>query len=154
MKMQRLMLPAILLSVLCSAFAQSPDYQQNLHACLNGWATCDHSMLTAADAARVATAEHAHNLQACLSGWVTCDHSNLTADEAARVAKISPASGYSGPPTVVSGSAENGSYYGEPNKNGVPKTVHVHGYFRRDGTYVRSHYRSAPGTNPARIRIH
>ena len=44
--------------------------------------------------------------------------------------------------------AENGSYYGELNKNGVPKTVPVRGYYRKDGTYVRGYYRSAPGTNP------
>ena len=44
--------------------------------------------------------------------------------------------------------AENGSYYGEPNANGVPKTVHVNGYYRKDGTYVRGHYRSAPNSNP------
>ena len=40
--------------------------------------------------------------------------------------------------------AENGSYYGEPNKSGVPKTISVSGYYRKDGTYVRGHYRSAP----------
>ncbi len=40
--------------------------------------------------------------------------------------------------------AENGSYYGEPNQYGVPKTVHVKGYYRKDGTYVRGHYRSRP----------
>lgn len=41
--------------------------------------------------------------------------------------------------------AENGSYYGEISKNtGRPKTVHVRGYYRKDGTYVRSHYRSQP----------
>ena len=40
--------------------------------------------------------------------------------------------------------AENGSYYGEPNQYGVPKTVNVGGYFRKDGTYVRGYYRSAP----------
>lgn len=45
--------------------------------------------------------------------------------------------------------AENGSYYGEPNQNGVPKTVLVHGYTRSNGTYVQGYYRSAPGTNPA-----
>ncbi|MGA4578032.1 YHYH domain-containing protein [Limisphaera sp. VF-2] len=39
--------------------------------------------------------------------------------------------------------AENGSYYGQRNAYGVPKTVYVKGYFRRDGTYVRGHYRSA-----------
>ena len=48
-----------------------------------------------------------------------------------------PATGYSLP------TAENGSYYGEPNKYGIPKTVYVNGYYR-DGTYVRSYYRSSP----------
>lgn len=41
--------------------------------------------------------------------------------------------------------AENGSYYGEISKaTGRPKTVAVRGYFRKDGTYVRGHYRSRP----------
>ena len=41
--------------------------------------------------------------------------------------------------------AENGSYYGEiSEKTGRPKTVHVDSYTRRDGTYVRGYYRSAP----------
>jgi hypothetical protein len=42
------------------------------------------------------------------------------------------------------GCAENGSCYGEiSNINGTPKTTHVNGYFRSDGTYVRGHYRSS-----------
>ena len=41
--------------------------------------------------------------------------------------------------------AENGSYYGEiSDYTGRPKTVHVRGYYRKDGTYVRGHYRSKP----------
>ena len=48
--------------------------------------------------------------------------------------------------------AENGSYYGQPNVNGVPKTVAVGGYYRKDGTYVRGHYRSSPGSNPPSTR--
>ena len=41
--------------------------------------------------------------------------------------------------------AENGSYYGQISENtGRPKTVYVRGYYRKDGTYVRSHYRSPP----------
>ncbi len=41
--------------------------------------------------------------------------------------------------------AENGSYYGETSENtGRPKVVHVRGYYRKDGTYVRGHYRSRP----------
>ncbi len=56
-------------------------------------------------------------------------------------------------PTPVYGAvAENGSYYGQPNVNGVPKTVAVGGYYRKDGTYVRGHYRSAPGSNPPSTR--
>ena len=42
------------------------------------------------------------------------------------------------------GCAENGSCYGDiSNINGMPKTTHVNGYFRSDGTYVRGHYRSS-----------
>ena len=48
--------------------------------------------------------------------------------------------------------AENGSYYGQPNVNGVPKTVGVSGYTRKDGTYVRGYYRSPPGSNPPSTR--
>ncbi len=45
----------------------------------------------------------------------------------------------------VGGCAENGSCYGDYSYNtGRPKTVHVEGYARSDGTYVRGHYRSAP----------
>lgn len=39
--------------------------------------------------------------------------------------------------------AENGSCYGDISSyNGKAKTVHVKGYYRKDGTYVRGHYRS------------
>lgn len=43
------------------------------------------------------------------------------------------------------GCAENGTCYGDISAaTGRPRTVHVRGYTRRDGTYVRSHYRSRP----------
>ncbi len=39
--------------------------------------------------------------------------------------------------------AENGSCYGDiSNVTGLPKTTAVKGYYRKDGTYVRGHYRS------------
>jgi hypothetical protein len=42
------------------------------------------------------------------------------------------------------GVAKNGSYYGEiSEKTGRPRTEYVQGYYRRDGTYVGSYYRSA-----------
>jgi hypothetical protein len=45
------------------------------------------------------------------------------------------------PPSI--GCAENGSCFGDTSViNGLPKTTHVDGYFRKDGTYVRGHYRS------------
>lgn len=41
--------------------------------------------------------------------------------------------------------AENGSCYGDiSTETGRPKTVEVKGYYRKDGTYVRGHYRSKP----------
>lgn len=33
---------------------------------------------------------------------------------------------------------------------GGPRTVHVRAYYRKDGTYVRSHYRSPPGSGRSR----
>ena len=66
-------------------------------------------------------------------------------------AVTSPLPGYA-ITTAYGGVAENGSYYGQPNANGVPKTVAVSGYYRKDGTYVQGHYRSAPGSNPSSSR--
>ena len=38
--------------------------------------------------------------------------------------------------------SENGDYYGIDNDgDGRIETEHVQGYYRSDGTYVRSHYR-------------
>jgi hypothetical protein len=46
-------------------------------------------------------------------------------------------------PTVAPGCEENGSCYGDISAaTGKPKTVEVRGYMRKDGTYVRGHYRS------------
>lgn len=47
-------------------------------------------------------------------------------------------------PAYAPSCAENGSCYGDiSGVNGIPKTNHVNGYFRRDGAYVRGHYRSS-----------
>jgi hypothetical protein len=50
------------------------------------------------------------------------------------------------PPTVYSSAARSlptTSSYGEISKTtGLPRTIPVSGYFRKDGTYVRPHYRS------------
>lgn len=65
---------------------------------------------------------------------------------AAPVAAASSSPSYSSsylPKAVGVGCAENGSCYGDfSGATGRAKTVAVRGYYRRDGTYVRSHYRS------------
>lgn len=54
-----------------------------------------------------------------------------------------PSPGVIPPPSYYPGCAENGSCYGDISTiTGLPKTTHVGGYYRRDGTYVRGHYRS------------
>ncbi|MEY3623606.1 MAG: hypothetical protein RLZZ407_1165 [Pseudomonadota bacterium] len=60
-------------------------------------------------------------------------------------------SGVSSPATTAPNSsslgacAENGSCYGDVSTTtGRAKTVPVQGYYRKDGTYVRGHYRSKP----------
>src|SRR5690242_12907333 len=46
-------------------------------------------------------------------------------------------------PNLTPACAENGSCYGDISTiTGLPKTVHVDGYFRSDGKYVRGYYRS------------
>jgi hypothetical protein len=46
------------------------------------------------------------------------------------------------PPTGL-GCSESGSCYGDiSNVTGLPKTDYVRGYFRSDGVYVGSYYRS------------
>lgn len=42
--------------------------------------------------------------------------------------------------------AENGDRRGVDNDgDGRTEPVHVKGYYRKDGTYVRGHYRAKPG---------
>ena len=64
-------------------------------------------------------------------------------------AALEPTNRNVAPPTknslnpVVPSCAENGSCYGDVSPlTGRQKTVPVQGYYRKDGTYVRGHYRS------------
>jgi hypothetical protein len=46
-------------------------------------------------------------------------------------------------PTPSTNYCQNSNYYGAIScATGLPKTQHVNGYYRKDGTYVRSYYRS------------
>jgi hypothetical protein len=128
-------------------------HARNFTNCKYGLYSCDRSQLTTDEQAQVAVAAHARNFTNCKYGLYICDRSELTADEWAQieVAAHAPATttNPSAPTNAGSGlCAENGSCYGDLNANSVPKTVHVNGYYRKDGTYVRGYYRSAPGTNP------
>ena len=67
-----------------------------------------------------------------------CDSSKLTSEQQAKISK-----GSSERVSAPIGCAENGSCYGDISSiTGRPKTISVGGYYRRDGTYVRGHYRS------------
>lgn len=80
---------------------------------------------------------------------VTSVDSSVSGSAVTNSAFVRPeqSSGISSPapaPPLGSGCAENGSCYGDTsNINGMPKTNHVNGYFRSNGTYVRGHYRSS-----------
>jgi len=146
----------------------------NVTACGYGLSWCNESQLTPREVVQVNETRRRMNVTACEYGLSWCHQSKLTPAEATHVSATrrrtnALMSGYSlqqsqsvelvtptrpnvapaitpAPPAV----AENGSYFGELNQNGIPKSVHVDGYFRSNGTYVRGYYRSAPGTNPSR----
>ena len=141
------------------------EHDNNLRNCEIG-AYCNKSLLVGNETGIVAQAEHDNNLRNCKIG-AYCNKSLLSgADLTEPVPSSGPdlnppvANGYSRSKTAAAdavpiappGVAENGSYYGELNANGVPKTVHVDGYTRKDGTYVRGYYRSPPYSNPPKIK--
>ena len=155
-------------------------HQLNVQACGYGIGECDEALLPPAEAAQVRAIRRRVNVQACGYGIGDCDEGLLTTSEVAAVKSmragqesfvipyplrsIIETSAMAPTPldaqlnaslkalltSVGSPVAENGSYYGEPNRNGIPKTVLVNGYTRSNGIYVQGYYRSAPGTNPVR----
>ena len=109
--------------------------------------TCGHTAVAQQNNQSATDYQHRQNVSACESGWGRCNESLLTPAENTQLAVVHHRQTVLSTP-VTAPVAENGSYYGELNANGVPKTVSVQGYTRSDGTYVRGYYRSAPGTNP------
>jgi hypothetical protein len=132
--------------------------------CRDGAPSCDPRQLSKSERATVAAFEAGRNFVACVSGEGRCDWTRLTERQLNAIAEVrasvapvpvpSPeqASVNTGQTAPVPDVAENGSYAGQLNANGVPKTVHVNGYYRKDGTYVRGHYRSPPYSNPPKTR--
>jgi hypothetical protein len=108
---------------------------RNFQYCLAGY-LCDENLLTYSERQKVWEAQLSRNYSSCLSGY-GCDESLLTEDQKAAIQSRQAASEVA--------CAENGSCYGDiSEQTGRPKTVKVKGYYRKDGTYVRGHYRSRP----------
>ncbi len=127
--------------------------RRNEDACLAGFSSCRSEELSPEVAMRVRAAAAERNVAACLSGFSWCREAELTPEQRQRIASVRTDRVEVQPPGPLPvprpgdfsrpGCAENGSCYGDISAlTGRPKTTHVSGYYRRDGTYVRSHYRS------------
>jgi hypothetical protein len=83
----------------------------------------------------------------CVSGYKKSGNAcvSIFSSNPATPASASTRSKQTQPAAAAPVCAENNSCYGDISENtGRPKTVYVEGYYRRDGTYVRGHYRSSP----------
>lgn len=129
---------------------------RNFLACATGEGRCEWTRLTASQLTALAELRQTARIES--ASRATQEGRGFRESPApAGTSAIDPAGGRADSDSArasadAAGVAENGSYYGEPNDNGVPKTVFVSGYYRKDGTYVRSHYRSKPGSNPKSSR--
>jgi hypothetical protein len=126
---------------------QEAFLRRNFSNCLGGYDTlCDKSFLTAEEKQEVHEAFLKRNLSNCLGGYeALCKRDALTPNQRTKVkSKASPSTSIVDPGAgYLPDCAENGSCYGDVSENnGQAKTIHVNGYFRKDGTYVRGHYRS------------
>jgi hypothetical protein len=145
---------------------------RNLFNCNNGLYGCDRSTLTSSEEEEVGASARARNLFNCNNGLYGCDRSVRTAPAKSKAVSQTKRSrsntlalrrsvpqltatdkvlftpqleSNTAPSAEPSACAENGSCYGDLSAaTGRPKTVHVNGYFRKDGTYVRGYYRSPP----------
>ena len=109
---------------------------RNFYSCNHGY-SCDSSKLTNDEKIQVEKSALSRNFYNCNHGY-SCDSSKLTNEQQAKISK-----GSSERVSAPIGCAENGSCYGDISSiTGRPKTISVGGYYRRDGTYVRGHYRS------------
>ena len=119
------------------------ELRRNFVNCRSGNSfACNQDQLSDAQRDEVRQAELRRNFVNCRSGnSFACNQGQLTeAQRALATAGSEPAARVLKPQC-----AENGSCYGDISAaTGRPKTVYVGGYYRRDGTYVRGHYRSRP----------
>ena len=107
---------------------------------------CRFDLLTDAQRAKVRQAQLARNYSNCVAGLSFGCRLDLLTDAQRRGIKSKwESQAQDAVSQVTVPCAENGSCYGDISvATSRPKTVHVKGYYRRDGTYVRGHYRSKP----------
>ncbi len=115
------------------------DLSRNLYNCKMGYIGCNRNLLNESEAEAVKQSDLSRNLYNCKMGYIGCNQSLLSDAEKQQFQQKQNTQN-----TTYSGAcAENGSCYGDiSDVTGLPKTTHVNGYYRRDGTYVRGHYRS------------
>lgn len=137
---------------------QKNELQRNYNNCVTGIGFCSKTSLTEAQIEAVHKSELKRNYNNCVTGIGYCNKALLDSNENI-ITKTSQSKGgesyvqtapqpitresSSYPANTTGPCAENGSCYGDiSNVTGLPKTVPVNGYYRKDGTYVRGHYRS------------
>jgi hypothetical protein len=140
-----------------SEFAQvsAIRHRQNLSACEYGLGQCNENLLSSVELARVHSARTQRTGLLAAYAIPNLSKTAVLPPAPVVVATLRSSSLLSTLlqatiTSAVAPVAENGSYYGQPNQNGVPKTVLVRGYTTSSGNYVQGYYRSAPGTNPVR----
>jgi hypothetical protein len=134
-----------------SGALSSTKLARNFQACAFSTSECEPSKLTPEQQARL---EYDRNYRACYRLGLEapgCDLAKLTEGDRTRLRSSAyPPAGTttsktSTQPSIAPSCAENDSCRGDISEaTGRPKTVYVHGHYRKDGAYVRSHYRSKP----------
>ena len=121
-------------------------YKRNLANCLGGYGLCDRSKIAQQDAPSVEQAAYKRNLANCLGGYGLCDRSKIASNDMSSVDEAILRSSIQHPgtttlPRITTERPLDG--YGVISRiTGRSKTIAVSGYIRRNGTYVRPHYRS------------
>lgn len=129
--LQLLILPFVSVSINADSF----EYDKNLISCQHDFLSCNLSLLKDADKKDIDLAKIQLNQKIALA----------EAQKSSQNLIVNQASSSASSQIAYKKCAENGSCYGDISSlTGRPKTVAVKGYYRKDGTYVRGHYRSKP----------
>ena len=138
--LQFLILPFVSISINADNF----EYQKNLISCQHNFLSCDLSLLKDADKNDIDLVKIQLNQEIALAEAQKASLTKLNASTPLLI-KSNSYLPYTSSQNSYGKCAENGSCYGDISSlTGRPKTVAVKGYYRKDGTYVRGHYRSKP----------